>query len=153
MSDEINSHPSKKNSWSIGKHLMMATLTGGLSLIFVLGLRLPALWESVCLVHAEWIQKGRDPRIWRWIGLGWLATGSTLLVILPAAMILTVMMSCMFPGTFFRHTASVHLSPVLLLTILIPFSTIALALAVILTWTWHTLRQSLALFWATAKQR
>jgi hypothetical protein len=61
LSDEINSHPSKKNSWSIGKHLMMATLTGGLSLIFVLGLRLPALWESVCLVHAEWIQKGRDP--------------------------------------------------------------------------------------------
>lgn len=150
MSIEQQRSPGPSTSWSLGKHLALGLLTGGLSLFFYLGCRLPSLWEQVCLLRADWINKGRDPHTWEWIGRGWMATVGTLFVIFPAAMFLTVCVSLVFPGVFFRPPSG-HISPVIICALIIPLSAMAIGLAVILTWLWHTLRQSCSLIWSWTK--
>lgn len=138
--------------WNWGKHLFIALFTGGLSLLFVLGCRLPSLWEQVCVLRSDWIKKGRDPRTWEWIGRGWLAAMGTILVLVPAAMALTASLSLFNPQAFFmQHSGTPHISRLLIVAIIIPMTAMATGVAIILTWMWHTLRQSVSLIWSFTK--
>lgn len=78
------------------KQAFLALLTGGLSLLWLIAKHLPGAWERTWLLRAEWIRRGRNPHEWEWLGHGWLAVLGTIVVALPASLVLGSLGSMVF---------------------------------------------------------
>lgn len=124
---------------------LMALLTGGASLIWVLGRRVPTMWDEACITRAAWIQAGKPAKDWSWVAKGWLALLATILVALPFTMAITGIVTLAANGMLVR---GVHL-PRWVLGLLAGPSLIALFVlaGLLVTWLWHSARQALALAW------
>lgn len=133
---------------ALAKQALLALLTGGLSLIWLVGRKLPGWWESACLERAQWIQGGRRPDAWKWVQEGWKATGGTILVSIPVAMATTAAASALFRAAAGHSRSIVAAKAYVFLIVSPPVLACAIALTLIATWLWHSGRQAASLAWA-----
>jgi len=134
---------------ALSKHAFLALLTGGLSLVWLVGRKLPSWWESACLERARWIQDGRKPDAWKWVAEGWKATAGTILVSIPCAMAVTSGASLIVRGTIHPATASLTTAKAYVFLIVTPpILACAICLTLLSTWLWHSGRQAVSLAWS-----
>lgn len=133
---------------SLSKHALLALLTGGMSLIWLVGRKLPSWWESACLERARWIENGRRPDAWKWLQEGWKATGGTILVSVPVAMAMTAGGSMLIRSLAGKSPSAAAGKTYVFLIVSPPVLACAIALTLVATWLWHSGRQAASLAWA-----
>ncbi len=140
---------------TLSKHAFIAVFTGGLSLVWMIGRKVPTWWEAACLERARWIQDGRKPDSWKWVVSGWKASGATILVSIPVAMAMTAAGSFLTRAAMGPLPQNAHsLTGARVYVVMIvtpPVLACAIALTLISTWLWHSGRQAAALAWSNLR--